>query len=79
MPFIGQPYHKKTIHQSEPSKPSNAVRDFSSPSPMTFLKIELQNILNVYNVTNDFDKTFVLAFYNSFLRLELNYMIKKMR
>ena len=28
---------------------------------------------------NDFDKTFVLAFYNSVLKIELNYVIKKVR
>ena len=37
---------------------------------MIFLKIELQNISTT--LKNDFDKTFVLAFYNSFLKIELD-------
>ena len=38
---------------------------------MISYKIELQNISTVYNI-NEFDKTFVLASYNSFLEIELN-------
>ena len=36
-----------------------------------FLKIKLQNISTAFN-TNDFGKTFVLVFYNSFLKIESN-------
>ena len=51
---------------------SKAVRDFSSPGPMFFIKLNFK-ISQIYvTLINDFDKTFVLAFYNSFLRIKLN-------
>ena len=40
--------------------------------PIIFLKIELLNTTLYTTSKNDFDKIFVLAFYNSFLKIKLN-------
>ena len=39
---------------------------------MIFLKSELGNISTVSALMNDFDKNFVLAFYNYYLKIELH-------